>query len=222
MSQQRRLKAKVERKKGAFLAAFMAAEQPIAEAATRAIGEAASEAKTGARASIAAAGFGRKWQNALRADIYPRGRETSVNAAAHIFHRIPYAGVFEEGARIPGSPWLWLALPHVADRIGRFRMTPARYPEKLQFIRRPGKPPLLAARIGMSRATAKKGGPSRLTASAMKKGEKGGGAKRVVRSVPVFVGISTVKIRKRFDIARVIRAAADRLPALYLKHFRED
>ena len=222
MTKQRRMKAKVERKKGAFLAAFTAAEEPIAEAATRAIEEAANEAKTGARASIASAGFGRKWQNALRADVYPRARETSVNAAAHIYHKIHYSGVFEEGARISGSPYLWLALPHVADRIGRFRMTPARYPENLQFIRRPGKPPLLAARIGMSRAAAKKGGPRKLTASAMKKGEKGGGAKRVVRSVPVFVGISTVQIRKRFNIARVIHQAAERLPALYLKHFRED
>ena len=222
MIQRRRMKAKVERKKGAFIAAFTAAEEPIAEAATRAIEEAAAEAKNGARANIASAGFSGRWQNALRADVYPRGGETSVNAAAHIYHRIHYSAVFEEGARISGSPYLWLALPHVASKIGRFRMTPARYPEKLHFIRRPGKPPLLAARIGMSRAAAKKGGPSRLTASAMKKGEKGGGARRVVRSVPVFVGISTVKLRKRFNITRVIREAAERLPSLYLKHFRED
>lgn len=222
MTTRRRIKAKVERKRGAFLAAFMAAEEPIATAATRAIEEAATKAKADARANIAAAGFGRKWQNALRADVYPRGAETSVNAAAHIYHKIGYSGVFEEGARISGSPYLWPALPHVAQKIGRFRMTPARYPEPLQFVRRPGKPPLLMARIGMSRATARRGGPSRLTIGTIRKGARAGGAKRVVQSMPVFVGISTVRIRKRFGITAIVRKAASQLPSLYTKHFQPD
>lgn len=216
-----KLKAKAERKRGAFLASFMAAEEPIAKAATRAIEAAADDARDGARSNIAAAGFSRKWQNALRADVYPRGRQTSIEAAAHIYHKIHYSAVFEEGARLSGSPYLWIALPHVARKIGRFRMTPARYPEPLQFISRPGKPPLLAARIGMSRAAAKRGGPKRLTTGTMRKGTQAGGAKRVVRSVPVFVGISTVRIRKQFNISKVIRQAADRLPSLYVKHFRD-
>ena len=222
MTTRRRMKAKAERKKGAFLAAFMAAEEPVATAATRAIEDAADEAKAKGRGSIAAAGFSRKWQNALRADVYPRGRETSINAAAHVYHKIHYSAVFEEGARISGSPYLWLALPHVAQKIGRFQVTPERYPEPLQFIRRPGKPPLLAARIGMSRAAARRGGPSKLTTGIIRKGAKAGGKRRVVRSVPVFVGISTVRIRRRFNIARVVRDAGGRLPALYLKHFRDE
>lgn len=217
-----RMTATVERKRGAFLKAFMAAEEPIATAATRAIEDAAAEAKSDGRANIAAAGFSRKWQNALRADAYPRGAQTSVNAAAHIYHRIGYAGVFEDGARISGRPWLWLALPHVAPKIGRFRMTPARYPGPLQFVRRPGRPPLLMAQIGMSRATAKRGGPSQLTAGTIRKGASAGGKHRVVRSVPVFVGISTVRIRKQFGVTAIVRRAARRLPSLYLKHFHPD
>lgn len=222
MTTRRRIKAKVERKRGAFLAAFLAAEEPIAEAGTRAIEEAANEAKAGARATIASAGFGRKWQNALRADVYPKGGQTSVNAAAHIYHKIPYSGVFEEGARISGSPYLWLPLPHVPGKLGRFRMTPARYPEPLQFVRRAGKPPLLVARIGMSRAAARRGGPARLSAATIRRGAQAGGARRVVRAVPVFVGISTVRIRKRFNVGRAVRQAANRLPALYLKHFQDE
>ena len=99
-----RLKARARHERGAFVKAFIAAEEPIARAATRAIEEAGGEIKQDARAQIGAAGFSRRWQNALRVDHYPRGGETSVNAAAHIWHRIPYAGVFEEGAVLSRSP----------------------------------------------------------------------------------------------------------------------
>src|SRR5690606_14187289 len=69
-----RLKARVRREPGAFIKAFMAAEEPIAKAATAAVSEAAAEIKAEARAQIGAAGFSRKWQNALRVDFYPKGR----------------------------------------------------------------------------------------------------------------------------------------------------
>ena len=219
----RRLKARVRRQRGAFLETFMAAEEPIARAATRAIAEAGDGIKRDARAQIGAAGFGRRWQNALRVDHYPKGGEASVNAAAHVWHRIPYAGVFEEGATIGGSPWLWLPLSHAPRKIGRFRMTPKRYTEgvgPLQVVRRPGRAPLLVAQLGLSRAKARKGG--KITLAAAKKGLSGGGKHRVIRSVPMFVGISTVRIARRFRITRIIGRAANRLGALYFKHLRAD
>ena len=83
-----RLKVKVDREPRAFFRAFMAAEEPIARAATAAVGEAGERIKAAARADIAAAGFSRKWQNALRVDHYPRGREVSVNAAAHVYQTV--------------------------------------------------------------------------------------------------------------------------------------
>ena len=70
------------------------------------------------RADIAAAGFSRRWQNAFRVDVFPRGRKVSVDAAAWVFHKIPYAEVFEEGATIRGRPYLWIALPGTPTRIG--------------------------------------------------------------------------------------------------------
>jgi hypothetical protein len=73
-------------------------------------------AKRDGRASIAAGGFGPKWQNALRANVYPRGGD-SIRAAAVIYHKVPYAIAFEEGAIIQGKPLLWLPLPTVP--IGR-------------------------------------------------------------------------------------------------------
>ena len=49
-----------------------------------------------------------------------------MRPAAFIYHKIRYAGVFEEGAVIGGQPLLWLPLPTVPLRRGR-PMTPSQY-----------------------------------------------------------------------------------------------
>ena len=55
----------------------------MAAAATAAVREAADTVKSKGRANIAAGGFGRKWQNALRANVYPRGdrKSTRLNSS---------------------------------------------------------------------------------------------------------------------------------------------
>src|SRR3954470_15419731 len=92
-------------------------QRPIAKAATAAVREAGDIAKRNGRANIAAAGFSRKWQNALRVNVYPQHGD-SLRPAAFIYHKIRYAGVFEEGAVIRGQPLLWLPLPTVPIRRG--------------------------------------------------------------------------------------------------------
>ena len=119
-------------------------QRPIAKAATAAIREAGEIAKRDGRASIAASGFSRKWQNALRVNIYPPQGD-SLRPAAFIYHKIRYASVFEEGAVIGGQPLLWLPLPTVPLRRGR-PMTPSQYARSvgpLVSVQRPGSPPLL-------------------------------------------------------------------------------
>src|SRR5262245_61158321 len=100
-------------------------QRPIAKAATAAVREAGEIAKQNGRGSIAAAGFSRKWQNALRVNIYP-AQGDSLRPAAFIYHKIRYAAVFEEGAIIGGQPLLWLPLSTVPLRRGR-PMTPSQY-----------------------------------------------------------------------------------------------
>ena len=100
-------------------------QKPIAKAATAAMKDAGDVAKRTGRSSIASAGFSRKWQNALRVNIYP-AQGDSMRPAAFIFHKIRYAGVFEEGAVIRGQPLLWLPLGNVPVRRGR-PMTPSQY-----------------------------------------------------------------------------------------------
>ncbi|RWF52049.1 MAG: hypothetical protein EOS50_26075 [Mesorhizobium sp.] len=206
-----------ERKAGEFAAAMAAMKDPIAFAGTAAISEAGDIVKRQGRQDIAAAGFSRRWQNALRVNVYPR-RKPSMNAAALIYHNIQYAGVFEEGATITGKPRLWLPLPSAPKRVGRQRMTPALYIKTigpLVSIERPGKPPLLAGKIATNRRGSKTG---KVSLSALKRG--GAGAPSTL--VPLFVGIDRVNIRDRFSIREITERAAARLGDLYLKHLNPD
>ncbi len=173
-------------------------ERPIAEAATAAVREAGLMAKAEGRANIAAAGFSQKWQNALRCDVYPKNG-VSIGAAAHIHHKIPYAGVFEDGATISGDPLLWLPLPGApidADlRHGGRKLTPKKYIAqggRLASVKRPGKRPLLV-------------------------GKPGAGSDK---AVPLYVGVPLVNISKKFNITDAVRRAAARLGEFYLKHLK--
>ena len=154
----------------------------------------------------------------MRLNVYPK-KGTSLRAAALIWHKIPYAGVFEEGATIRGRPTLWLPLPSTPQKYGRYRLTPERYNKEigpLQYVKRPGKSPLLFARV----KSTKSGKPgSRVTLSRLKAGARGQGK---TTSVPVFVGIDSVSIRKRLDITGIVRKARDRLADLYAENMRSD
>lgn len=197
-------------------------QRPIAEAATAAVRDAAEQGKTEGRANIAAAGFSKKWQSALRADLYPKGR-VSMRPAALLRHKIPYATVFEDGATITGKPLLWLPLPTVPVGV-----TAKNYRKKvgepLFTIRRPGKPPLLAARVRLTDKRAAKG----LSLSALRRGAnikigKDGKVRRglgTLRAVPLFVGVPAVKIGKKFNLRAIFARAAAQLGNFYVKNLK--
>lgn len=184
---------------GELAKAFVDKKNPIANAATEAMSDAANIAKAAGRASIAAAGFSSKWQNALRADVYPKGGIVSMSPAALIHHRIAYSGEFERGGTIRGQPFLWLPIEaNLPRRSGGRKWTPKDFVRQfgaLTSVNRPGKPPLLVARVRQ-------------------------GSRRV--ALPVFVGVPLVEIGKKFDVTGAVQKAADQLPALYSKHLKTD
>jgi len=203
-------------KQAEFAQAMARMKDPIAFAGTTAISEAGDIVKREGRADIAAAGFSRRWQNALRVNVYPK-RKYSIDAAALIFHNIRYAGIFEEGGTISGKPTLWLPLPSAPKRAGRKKMTPALYIKSigpLFSIERPGKPPLLAGKI----ATNRRSKTGKVSLSALKRG--GAGAPSTL--VPLFIGFDRVNIRDRFSIRQITERAAARLGDLYLKNLKVD
>jgi hypothetical protein len=209
------MRVKYDYRPGAFKEAFTAPYVLMAQAAQQAVAQAGDEVKTAARANIASAGLGQGFVKALRVDIYPRGRN-SLNASAHIYHRIPYAGVFEEGETIRGRPRLWIPLKSAPLRMGRKRMTPQDYMAHvgpLQFFQPPGGKPLLFAKM-----KAKKAG-TKVTLSKLRAARTATGRGTTV-SVPIFVGVDAVSIRKRLDIGSIVARASSRLAQLYSQAFR--
>ncbi len=219
MSQLKLVVASIE---GKFGAAIREIYKPIAEAGTAAIAQAGDDVKRDARASIASAGFGAKWQNALRVDVYPK-RGSSARAAAHIYHKIPYAEVFERGATIHGKPMLWIPMSHTPKRANGARLTAAAYVGAigpLVSFNRPGKPPMLAGQIKASAKgvlTPAKLRSARKLADKKLAHKKGGAG---VRLIPLYTGISTVTIRRRFGIYAAINRARAKLATYYLANLK--
>jgi hypothetical protein len=113
-------------------------EQQIVDAKEGAVQDAAALAVSEGRANISAAGFSSRWQKALVSNFYPN--EDTGDPAALIFHRIPFAGVFERGIRISGRPLLWLP---IEQNLPPGVRSPKQYGKKLVSVNVAGKPPLL-------------------------------------------------------------------------------
>lgn len=213
--------------KGEFAKAIDALQAPIARAATAAIKEIGEqEIKPGWAAAIAKAGFGPRWQKAISIEYYPK-KGNSMGPALFAHHKIPYAGVFEEGAKISGKPMLWLPIKqNIPGRIGNRAMTPRnfeRFVGPLHTIRVSGKPPMLGAymrgkegskvtlgKLRSGSALARLGVRSR-------RGRHGGVG---VVSIPVFIGVPMINISPRFGAAKVTQASMDKLPKTFADKLR--
>ena len=193
--------------------ALRALYQPIAAAATGAVRDAAAQIKTEGRAAIAAGGFGPKWQNALRVEVYP-ARGASANAAALAHHKIPYAGVFETGAQIAGKPLLWIPISGTPARVSGQRFTPKSFRQligPLVLIKSRKGQPLLAAPIS-GRPT------SKISVARLRRGSQGLG--RNITLQPVFIGLPAVQLRQRFNLEAVFARAAAGLADGYLRNLK--
>lgn len=206
---------------GEFADAMAAISTPIAEAGTSAIRKAADVAKVEARQSIQAAGFSKRWENTLRADAFPK-RGDSLSAAAAIYHKIPYADVFESGAAIRGKPTLWFPLSSSPQKVGRKKMTPRNFIASVAPLfplpNRGGKK-ILAAQMAVSKTAARRGPPYKPTLAGLRRGAAGAG---ITVAVPIFVGVDTINIRKKFGVTKAVEDAAALLPQLYLRFLKAD
>jgi hypothetical protein len=217
--------------RGQFDKAFKSKERIVSRAATLGMKEVADRVKLTGRAAIGRAGFSPRWEAAFRVDVYPKHGE-SINAAAFVHHNIPYAGVFEEGAVISGSPYLWIPLPSAPKRIGRQKITPKLYNQhvgKLIFIRRAGGRPLLAGRVN-----ARSANRNRATIAQLRRGERdarrasatsafGGNASRLKTTIiPLFVGVPSVRIKGRFGLQAIFDRARASLAAAYFRNLKDE
>lgn len=157
----------------------------------KAVGE---EVKTGGRRTIAAGGFSKKWQNAFRVNVYPKSKE-STSPAIWAYHKIIYAGIFEKGGTIHGQPLLWLPVEGL-KKIGRGKLTPekwrSRYGPLVEVTSHNGNKLLLGKKSKRKKAPME----------------------------PIFVGLASVKIRKRFNLQGVFTSAVKKMPSLYLQNMK--
>lgn len=187
------------------LARIMAEETRAGERAVSAAMHAAGAGlKSAWRGQITGAGLGARLARTIRAQDYPQGKP-SLNAAALVWSKAPViVGAHEQGALIRAKRGLFLAIPTEAAGKGRGggRITPADWERRtglrLIFVPRRTGPSLL---IAEGRLNTK----GRAVASRSKTG-------RGLTSVPVFLLVPQVRLKKRLDLARDAERVVSGLP----------
>ena len=187
------------------LAGMMAAEITAGEkAVTKAVGDAGNGLKTAWRGQITAAGLGQRLARTIRSAQYPKSKP-SLNAAALVWSQAPVVvGAHDTGPLIRSQNGFWLAIPTAAAgksaRGGR--ITPGEWERRrglrLRFIYRRNGPSLLVAE---GRLNSRGVG----VASRSKTG-------RGLTTVPIFLLVPQVKLRKRLDLDRDAKAAQAQIP----------
>ena len=196
------------------LVAMMAAEIKAGEkAVTAAMRDAGTDLKSAWRGQIAGAGLGRRLGNSIRSQTYPKGGE-SLSAAALVWSNAPtIIGAHDTGPLIRSKDGFWLAIPTEAAGKGARgrRLTPGEWERqrglRLRFVYRRNGPSLLVAE---GRLNTRGVG----VASRSKTG-------RGLTTVPIFLLVPQVKLRKRLDLERDAKAAQERIPGAIVANWVE-
>lgn len=214
-----RLAAAIEGRLSELLAADLAAAE---RAVTAGLREASDGLKAELRGQITGAGLGERLARTWRSEVYPKGGR-SLRAAGLVWSKAPgIVGLYEEGAVIRSRHGLFLAIPTPAA--GRYgdggqKITPGGWERRtgliLRFVyRRRGLSLLVANNARLSKrglATANRG----------RRGEAGFTRLAGRTTVPVFILVPQVRVKKRLDVAGAGRAWQGRLPHLILRHWKE-
>ena len=187
----------------ALMRAEIAAGEKAVSAAMRAAG---TDLKSAWRAQITGAGLGTRLGNSIRLASFPKSGD-SLSAAALVWSNAPViVGAHDTGPLIRSKNGFWLAIPTAAA--GKSSkgggITPFEWERRaglrLRFISRRRGPSLLVAEARLNTK-------GRAVASKSKTG-------RGVATVPIFLLVAQVKLRKRLDLARDAERAVDGVPDL--------
>lgn len=200
---------------------IMAAEQRVAERAVMdGVRQATDGLKLELRGQVTGAGLGQRLANTWRGQVFPKSGQ-SLNAAGFVFSKAPnIVGVYARGCVIKSSKGFFLAIPTPAA--GKFalfkKITPAGWEQahgkRLRFVYRRGAPSLLVA-DDMRARKGKRGGFADASAASIRSG-------RGLTTVPIFILVPQVTIKKRFDIDSVAQKWIDRTPELIIRNWQEN
>lgn len=196
------------------LVAAMAAELKAGEqAVSAAMREAGQELKGDWRAQVTGVGLGRRLSNSIRSRTYPRSG-ASLNAAALVWSKAPVIiGAHDTGPLIRSKDGFWLAipLPAAGKGIRGKALTPGEWERRrglrLRFVYRRRGPSLLVA-------------DGRLTSRGLgveSRSKTGRGR----ATVPIFLLVPQVKLKKRLDLARDAERAQAAVPRLIVAKWLE-
>lgn len=196
------------------IGAIMAAEIKVGErAVSKAVTEASTNVKTAWRAQITGVGLGQRLARTIRSEQFPKGKD-SLSAAALVWSNAPMIiGAHETGPLIRSRNGFWLAIPTpAAGKSARGgRITPGEWERRrgirLRFVYRPRGPSLLVAE-------------GRLNSRGLAVGSRSKTG-RGATTVPIFLLVPQVKLRKRLDLGRDAKAAQERIPGAIVAHWVE-
>lgn len=165
------------------------------------------------RGQVIAAGLGQRLARTIRSETWPKHKH-SMNAASMVWTRAPViVNAHDTGPLIRSRDGFWLAIPTEAagkSRTGK-RPTPGEWERRtgmrLRFVYRKTGPSLLIAEGRIA-----KGG--RAVASRSKTG-------RGLTSIPIFLLVPQVKLRKRLDLEKPAQAALAALPAAIVRKWSD-
>lgn len=181
-------------------------------AVTRAMRRAARDIKAEWRGQITGAGLGRRLSNTVRSASYPKNTD-SMNAAAMVWTNAPrIISAHNDGATVRSPEGFWLAIPlPAAGRLARSkRMTPLVFEQRtglrLRFVYLGGRRAFLVAddaRLSKRGLARRKGGRRRKD-----------GILTGAQTVPVFLLVPQVRLRKRLNLYDGANAVAARVPGM--------
>ena len=183
-------------------------------AVTAAMKSAGAELKADWRQQITRAGLGHRLARTIRNRTYPTSGD-SLNAAALVWSQAPVIiGAHDTGPLIRSKTGFYLAIPTEAAGKGRggARLTPGEWEQRrglrLRFVYRRRGPSLLVAEARLN---------SRSQA-ALSRSKTGRG----LATVPIFLLVPQVKLRKRLDLERDAERAAASVPGLIVAGWVEE
>lgn len=206
-----------------ILAEFAAGRKRMERSVTMGVKDAGKGLQGDLRGQVQSSGLGGRLSKAVRLEVYPK-REDSLGARAMVY---PSGGsskaagkvldAFDKGALIRGKDGLWLAIPVGNAKKMRGpnnkRITPGGWEQKtgkrLRFVYRAGRSPLLVD--DGQRLSRRPGDPMSFRSSQR--------SSKARRTVPVFILVPQVKLRKRLDVERAARRWSAAGPAFIRQHW---
>ena len=169
------------------------------------------------RRQVEAGGLGTRLARTIRAETFPR--MPSSNAASLVWTRAPLLiDAFDRGALIKSESGFFLAIPteSAGQRgLGRQRITPGGWEQRtgmrLRFVYRQGAPSLLVA----DNARMNTRGRAVLNRRKVRRD----GIQTGSMTVPIFIMLPQVQLKKRLDLAPAAERWAGRIPDLIISNW---